>query len=526
MRGLRAAAWGTAVLGLMALGCGVDSVRPGHPVAITEERPGADAGHTEDGATPDPLPPDAGEADGGLADSGNTSGEIVDAGPADAGTLDAGIVFGGPGPWPTTNLLYGSANGILEMPVVGMTTDETQNRWAATHTALYLLEPGKTSFKRYAATDGLHLMGNPVSYCDSNFGGGDRSCPIFGAAAAPGISTIVGGGPNEVFVGYFGVDEGPGDWSDPERHSGKLDRVRVRPDGSLQVDRFDLVSNNHGAQYWHNRTIHRMVYDHFLHKHELYLGTNHGVDLLRPDAFRKPNPGEWFDTVNIEYMADHLHARVCYHAPCDNTESNQRMGDWRGLALSPDGMLWTAGKWTAGKIRWSADLKAWFSAGGSAFAVAFGDPYPTLDNGNGYINEPVFRVPLEGDEVNLSAVTVAPDGRVWFASDPAKPTEPAYGIASWDGRRFTVYDPIVLGLGEKNVRDLVALPDGRLVLAGPNTGLLIWNPATFAAQPLRGTAWLPDDHVNRLELDTMVSPPTLHVSTYSGAAALRALPAP
>ena len=436
--------------------------------------------------------------------------------------------FGGPGPWPQDNVTYGAAQGILEQPVIGTSTDEAQNLWVATHSAIYLLQPGWTQFKRFDAKDGLHLPGNPVAYCDSNLAGGDKSCPIYGAAVDPGISEIVGGGANEVFVGYYGADEGDGDWGDPNRHTGKLDRVRLKADGTLQVDRFDLVSGQHGAQYWHNRTIMRMVYDHFYHPHELYVGANHGVDRLLPDKFRVPNPGEWFDNANAEYMGDHLHARVCYHAPCDNTESNQRMGDWRGLALAPNGDLWTAGRWTAGLIRWEPDLIDWYMRPGSqAFAAAFGDPYPIAPNDQGFQNEPVFNPDshTEGDPVNLSAVTVAPDGKAWFASGAYYTGDPSYGVAVWQGRSFKTYKPVEdLGLSENNVRDLVALPDGRIVLAFPNSGLVFWNPNTGEQKVLRAGQGLPDDNVMRLELDTMVSPPALHVSTRTGATVLRKLP--
>ncbi|HYR56893.1 MAG TPA: hypothetical protein VEM39_12265, partial [Myxococcaceae bacterium] len=145
------------------------------------------------------------------------------------------------GPWPIDNRTYTAADGILETPIVGTTTDETQNLWVATNDALYLLKPGDATFQRYAAADGLHFQSNPVSYCDRYLGGGDHACPIFGGAAAWGISEIVGGGSNEVFIGYYGNDDGTQDWFDPNRHTGKVDRVHLNPDGSLQVDRFDLL---------------------------------------------------------------------------------------------------------------------------------------------------------------------------------------------------------------------------------------------------------------------------------------------
>ena len=73
----------------------------------------------------------------------------------------------GPGPWPVGNVMYGTSDGIAESPVVGMTTDGAQNRWVATHAALYLLRPGEKLFRRYDARSGLHLAGNPVMYCDT-----------------------------------------------------------------------------------------------------------------------------------------------------------------------------------------------------------------------------------------------------------------------------------------------------------------------------------------------------------------------
>jgi hypothetical protein len=301
------AAAGWAAIVFLAAACDEGSgpiVREGLP-RVASTAPEAPQGRTD-------VPPAVTDAGATSVDAGTPP--VVDAGTPT--TPDAGFTFGTPGPWPVANGTYSAAQGIQELPVAGFTTDETQNRWVATNTALYLFRPGSVQPRRYTGADGLHLMENPVAYCDSNFGGGDRSCPIYGGAAAPGISTITGGGPDEVFVGYFGNDDGPGDWSDPNRHTGKIDRVRVRPDGTLEVVRFDVVANAHGAMYWHNRTVMRLLYDHFIHKHELYAGFNHGVARFQPDLYRPVRQGEWFDTAYMEYMADHLHARVCYHAPC------------------------------------------------------------------------------------------------------------------------------------------------------------------------------------------------------------------
>jgi hypothetical protein len=413
---------------------------------------------------------------------------------------------------------------------VGTSTDENQNLWVATNVALYLMKPGKKQFRRYDVKDGLHLQTNPVSYCDSSFKGGDKLCPIYGAADAPGISEIVGGGPDEVFVGYYGHhdwnDPNDGSWSDPWRHSGKLDRVRLNANGTLEVIRFDMVSGE-SVEFWHNRTVFRMVYDHFINKHELYVGTEHGVDKFSPDKWKLPDG--WFNgpTNNLVWMSDHLHPQACYHHACPDPATDLRLGDWRGLAIAPDGDLWVAGRWAAGKIVYVADNSLWFKQGGAAYAaprgMSFGDPY----YGNCSGSRPVFCVPLEGDIVNLSAVTVATDGRVWFANSifSSDPAERSYGIAVYDGKSFTYFDPVSdAGMSEVNVRDMVALPDGRLVLAGASTGLVFWDPVKGTHTQVRGGQGIPDDHVHRLELDTMVNPPALHVSTWGGATVLRVWP--
>src|SRR5262249_23282057 len=160
------------------------------------------------------------------------------------------------------------------------------------------------------------------------------------------------------------------------------------------------------------------------HAHELYVGTNHGVTRMQPDRFREPKPGEWFNDVNKEWMADHVHPRVCFHSACDATESNQRIGDSRGLALDAGGDLRGAGR-----VTWTPALPDWSSrSGAQTFDPAFGDPYPQRADAAGFVNEPVFRPPQEGDPVALSAVAVAPDGTVWFASAAAYTQDRSYGL--------------------------------------------------------------------------------------------------
>ena len=542
---------------------GVDAgpvVNPGPVDAGPVDAGPVDAGPVDAGPVDaGPVPgPDAGPVDAGTPDAG-----APDAGPVDAGTPDAGpdggvITFGTPGPWPTGNVTYGSADGIQESPVVGVTTDEpvtlpgpnaavVQNLWIATHDALYLKKPGDSSFRRFDARDGLHLPGNVAASCNDS-AGLLVPCPN-GSADAPGISEIVGGGPNEVFVGYYGHHDWTspvdGTESDPYRHSGKLERVRLKADGKLEVIRFDMVSNN-TIEFWHNRTVERMIYDHFIHKHELYVGTDHGVDKISPDLWHEPVGWFLLPQNQQQWMSDHLHPRACYHAPCVD-DSNQRLGDWRALGLDSTGDLWVGGRWAAGAIKYLADNTNWYNnprsskPGDEAFKFAFGDPYTSYCM-PGY-GRPVFCAPQEGDFVNLSAVAVTRDvpkdpalaqDMVWYSSGIiyGDVGDVNYGVAAFLARpgvnqqMWTYFNPISdIGMSEMNVRDMVALPDGRLVLAGPTTGLTVWDPRTpgVRGHQIRAGQGIPSDNVLRLEVDAMVNPPALHVATDAGAAVLRVL---
>ena len=472
-----------------------------------------------------------------LAACGSSSAHPAPA-PPSGPTGQHGVAFGTPGPWPVANVTYGGADGIRESPVVGISTDEAQDRWVATPDALYLMRPADKAYRRYDAADGLHLGGNPTYYCDDHpMSSPSQHC---GGSVSTGagwaITKIVGGAPGEVFVGYAGTDpdglftcppkdvtlvDAGADYCDPARHTGKLDRVHVGADGSLTVDRMDLVANQEGGNFWHDRTVQSLAFDHFVHPHTLYVGTNHGVTILFPDRFRMPQPGEWYDSAYSEWMGDHLHARVCDPGPCPaNSEGPQRMGDWAGVAVDATGNLWHAGRWTAGLITWDANPVDWFQRNGRAFAIAFGDPYPLAPDANGFTNEPVFKVSREGDSVYLTGVAVCPDGRVWFSSrGPQSGTSDT--VAVWDGKSFQSFPATRLGLGESAVKDVACLPDGRVVLGGYGTGAVIWDPTKGTSQPVPG---LPSGAILDLEVDRMVSPPTLHVATGWGAAALRVLP--
>jgi hypothetical protein len=271
------------------------------------------------------------------------------------------------------------------------------------------------------------------------------------------------------------------------------------------------------------------------------------VNKFSPDKWHEPfvDPATgrdtWFNLPenNQSWMSDHLHPQACKHEHCDIGErATQLLGDWRGITIAPNGDLWVGGRWAAGAIIYTADNTNWYNnprdpiTKASAFSINFGDPY----DGNCSNNRPIFCAPLEGDPVNLSAIAFTKDGKTWFSSGSVynDPTDVNYGIASWEqhpkdgGPQYRYYDPMRdLGMTESNVRDMVALPDGRLVVAAPNGGLVFWDP-TGKTRPvaMRAGQGIPSDQVLRVQLDMMVDPPALQVATAGGATVLRKFPSP
>src|SRR5437868_8028902 len=310
----------------------------------------AAAGCSRGAGTPVVLPPPASTADAGQI----VGSEPPDAGPADAGPPDAGpdphqIGGLGLGPFPADPLtIYGSAQGLLEPPI-SASVDEAENLWVVSHSALYLLTPGAKVFQRYTAQDGLHY--GP------------------GYTEAPDITLVEGGANGECFVGYSARDTNASMfkdahmWSDPWAHKGKMDQVLLQPDGKLKVNRYDLRNSNDG-HYYETRTITSMVYDHFQHPGNLYVGSNHGVTRIIPAKYYPPPHLEtdpFFTGDERQWYADHVHPVACVGAPCtgDPIRDFSTFGNWFGRALGPDGRLWMGGHASAGAIGFSEKLRYW-----------------------------------------------------------------------------------------------------------------------------------------------------------------------
>jgi hypothetical protein len=404
------------------------------------------------------------------------------------------------GPFPQRpQTVYGTAQGLMEAPI-SASVDEGENLWVVTERALYLLQPGARTFRRYTAQDGLHY--GP------------------GYTEPPDITLVEGGTKGECFVGYSARDTnttnlGPDAHrtADPWAHMGKMDQVLLQADGTLKVNRYDLRNSNDGT-YYETRTIMSMVYDHFQHPGNLYVGSNHGVTRIVPAKYFPPrNPLDPDTRDEKQWYGDHVHPWVCIDGPCDGNHVST-FGDWFGLTLAPDGRLWMAGLTTAGAVHYVESVYDWWHSWApfNPFEPAFGVP-------------PVFPTGRSGDPVNLRAVTVTSDGIVWFASGGADGWRvPHRGMAAWDGHHFTYFDPIALGSIDFNILEMIALPDDRLVLGFPGTGLLVWKPGDRKGHRLTVSDGLPGERIRRMNLDRMHDPAVLLVPTDGGLLMMRTIP--
>lgn len=418
------------------------------------------------------------------------------ASPVDAGSTS--FTFGTAGPWPTAAATaFGPAEGFDELPIIDVSTDEAQNLWAVSRSALYLWRPGEPRARKYTAADGLHL----------------------GDALPPGITAVCGGAPGEAFVGYQGapvVDP----QHDPLRSKGKLDRVLLKPDGSLAVTHYDVHNNDVVGMdsngdvirlpdggidpeltdwsFNEDRTVLRFLYDHVYHRGELYVAYTHGVGRFQAG---KPDPISGMDYV------DHIHPVVT-----DST-GTPRMGDWNALALDPStrldhnknpatGVLWMGGRWTGGAATWTPGLYAWGRNELNPFYVAFTSP-------------PVFPV-AQGADVYIYGIAALSDGSVYFGSLIG------LGIARWRATEgFRILSPQGdLGLPGDEIRDLQRLPDDT-VLVQQSGALYRWNPQPEPRGQLSGPLAGAGGSVLRVYVDPMVSPAAAWLATDRGIALLR-----
>ncbi len=400
--------------------------------------------------------------DGGVtADAGGMGPvDLAPSGP-DMGT------FGGPGPWPLADLtLYGAAQG-LGGGIVDANPDEAQNIWAADGTTLYVLRPGSSTFQPFTAADGLHVQPFTDPYGNANL---------------TRITAIAGGHADEVLVGYYGYESEGNPYLDSEAQKalGNGDRVTLGSDGKLSIVRYAFRCDFEGANgCWENRSPRRIVYAHTgVAAGRSFWGFNHGVSHVYNDVF-----------------GDHVHPEIWYHN-ADGTVT-EKLGEFYGLAVTPTGDLWLAGRYGVGLQPFNpVSHQAWVQG---HFIYAF--TTDTADHG--------LDVPAGYHEDNRGAA-VTGDGVLWLARLGG-------GLKSWDPKTGNYGTIRSWGQVPSDLLDVQADPDGTLWLVTSGGALLRFDPGSGSVQTWPGVSG-----VTRIYVDSTVTPRAVYASMSSGVAVIRA----
>ncbi|HET8721927.1 MAG TPA: hypothetical protein VFM24_07860 [Nitrospira sp.] len=367
--------------------------------------------------------------------------------------------------------------------------DEAQNIWAATADALYVLRPGESAFRRFTASDGLHVQ----TFTD----------PATGQATVSNITAMAGGGANEVFVGYRGYEgtippPAPpsccvpnADFSDPRWHLGQADKVTLNPDGTIAVRRYEFLCDA-TTNCWEERSARRMVFGHGgTAAGHLFIGFDHGVVHVVNDTW-----------------GDHIHVETRWHFPDGRIVTRQ--GDQYGLAIFPNGDVLTASAYGVGGQTWNADPKAWVLNPFVWALTTFGpaEPYNT--------GEHDLDVPSDYREANRGAA-VTSDGTAWWVSSLTGLSSYNHSIAQFDFSQVRHYANVP-GLPATGLVDIAADPDGSLWIVDDTGRLLRFNPSASSVQ-----VWPGVSGARRIVMDTTVAPRALYVSMGNqGLAVIRA----
>lgn len=392
------------------------------------------------------------------------------------------------GPWPVMDLaIYSSSQGLIG-EVIDAGPDDAQNMWVATPDSLYVLQPGRTAFRRLTAADGLHVQ----TFTDE-----------FGRQTVSSITALAGGRANEVFVGYRGYEEeipppAPprccvpnADFSDPRWAMGQGDKVTMNPDGTIQIRRYLFLCDNN-ANCWEERSVRRMIFGHSgTAAGHLFVGFDHGITHVFNDTF-----------------GDHTHVQTIWHYP--DGRNVQRMGEQYGLALFPNGNVLTAGAYGVGMQPWNPDPKAWVDG---SFVWAFTTSGPA----ESYNTGPHSLVVPSGYREDNRGAAVSPDGTAWWVGLLTGLSSYNHTVARGNHSFIRTWNQVP-GLPTSGLIDIAADPDGTLWIVDNSGRLLRFNPTTATVQ-----VWPGVSSVRRIVMDTTVIPRALYVSMgTNGLAVIRA----
>ena len=394
-----------------------------------------------------------------------------------------------PPPTATGDLTIFAAAQGLNGTIIDAGPDQAQNIWAATSDALYVLRPGESAFRRFTASDGLHVQ----TFTD----------PATGQATASNITAMAGGQANEVFVGYRGYEgtipppapppccEPNADFSDPRWHLGQADKVTLNLDGTIAVRRYEFLCDA-TTNCWEERSARRMVFGHGgTAAGHLFIGFDHGVVHVVNDTW-----------------GDHIHVETKWHFPDGHIVTKQ--GDQYGLAIFPNGDVLTASAYGVGSQAWNVDPKAWVLNPFVWAMTTFGPAEPYNQG------EHDLDVPSDYREANRGAA-VTSDGTAWWVSPLTGLSSYNHSIAQFDFSQVRHYTSVP-GLPATGLVDIAADSDGTLWIVDDTGRLLRFNPSSSSVQ-----VWPGVSAARRVVMDTSVSPRALYVSMGNqGLAVIRA----
>ncbi|AKU92209.1 hypothetical protein [Vulgatibacter incomptus] len=361
--------------------------------------------------------------------------------------------WGPEGPWPLDDVkVYGPESG-LPGALTGVGVDDGQNVYVIDGNAAYAMPVGETIFTE-TATGGQFDRGYPVM-------------------------SIVGGAKDRVYLGFLAWDAAPEDLSETDKLYGDVDRMELLPDGTLALEHHYKIQNTNSKWMDHTRSIFSLARVTGGPNHgDVYVGSNHGVTLLRGDDYADHRHAIFLDRNGSEAIG------YVWAVNTDPSGNLLYASHWKVAALPPTPMDDVLGFLDSSRVPWKEDT--WPQHLGpvevpkNLHAVA-GDLSP--EKGIMYVGS---------WGMGLSAMLDAP--RKWW-SIPGTP------------------DPVINGLE-------LDPSDGKLWVATGSSGLWRWDPATGRWEQ---SALVPGNlRVNQIHLDDTVQPRALYAATDAGLYVIRA----
>jgi|GEM_PF-1398380 len=359
----------------------------------------------------------------GTAGSGGGGGKGGSGGAGGTGGA-GGVAMGGTGGSIDVgeHLRFWNAGHGVPGPVWSVSSDQAGNVWAANGASLLLLPSGSDEWKSFGEADGLSPW--------------------------PPIS-VGGGRANEVYVGYRGVFPDSDPFDDPPEiaSSGGVDRIRL-DGGKLSRFRFD-ISSPPAPEYPMGRHILRICYREVPvltgpYAGDVWFGCNHGVAM-------------WSE--RFQMVQEHQHAAI-------NVNDSLYVGDFRGVAVAPNGNVWLGGDVRSGLLRYADEGGQFWAALDPEIDVW--PPGAALDPSDPLANDWVMDMVADASgglwvaSFGNGVARMEPSGS-WSFIDTRQglPDNRAYGLAlDPDGSLWIATDAGLARLSGGGIRQVIDATDG------------------------------------------------------------------